>query len=73
MTENLSDIHILVLDSKVHQIRIAFFESDSSVSLKNNIMKTQRVLPYHCRQDGRLCSQNYNTPNNFPSIHHRLP
>lgn len=58
---------------KGQQIRIAFFESSSLISLINNITEDSGVLPYHCRQERWPCPLNYNSPNNFPSTRYVLP
>lgn len=44
MSENLSEIHIFLLDSKIQQVRITLFESSSSVAFINNIMEDSRGL-----------------------------
>lgn len=44
MTENLSDMYIPVLDLKVQQVKIAFLETTSSISLISNITEDSRSL-----------------------------
>ena len=73
MTENMSDIHIPVLNTKVQQTRIAFSETLSSASLINNSTEDSErpSLPLQAR--GMALSSYGNTLNNFPRTHYMLP
>ena len=72
MTENMSDIHIPVLNTKVQQTRIAFSETLSSASLINNSTEDSErpSLPLQAR--GMALSSYGNTLNNFPRTHYTL-
>lgn len=62
MTENLSDTYIPVLDPKVQQIRIAFSETTSSVSLINNITEDSRRLSLPLQARGMALSSELQYP-----------
>ena len=72
MTENMSDLYIPVLNSKVQQIRIAFSETLSSVRLiHNSTQDSERPsLPLQAR--GMALSSDGNTLNNIPRTHYML-